>query len=403
MAKLCNAGANMSLGKWWWWAVLGLLALYCLMLFNKWRAIEGDIQSRSQAVLNNAGHNWASVDQTDHGRDVTLMGNAPGQTSLDNALALVADVEGVRVVDHDVSLVNLVSSKIELNTRGDRAILMGALPDQSSIDRVVAGVEGFADASQIDNQIKVSDTASVPDWLDNLIGALPVLNKLRNADVAVSDAGLLISGEVENEADQRAIDASFTDKFGRGYTGNLKVVPAGPSAAELARLEAERLAALEAERLASQEMEEIKLAEAQQIPDEEESKLAEHNAFMAACQIKINQVMASGKVEFSSASASISQNSFALLDNVVELLDECDADGRLQIEIAGHTDSTGDDAYNQYLSETRAQAVVKHLQNAGTGDGVLTAKGYGESQPIADNATAEGRAKNRRIQFNIQQ
>ncbi len=74
----------------------------------------------------------------------------------------------------------------------------------------------------------------------------------------------------------------------------------------------------------------------------------------------------------------------------------------IRVEIQGHTDNIGSDAYNQKLSERRAQSVVTYLvQNFGIDISRLTAKGYGESKPIASNDNAEGRALNRRVQFFI--
>jgi OmpA-OmpF porin, OOP family len=69
-----------------------------------------------------------------------------------------------------------------------------------------------------------------------------------------------------------------------------------------------------------------------------------------------------------------------------------------EIEIAGHTDSWGDDAANQHLSERRALAVRTYLVSRGAA-GNLVAKGFGGSRPIADNLTADGRYANRRIEF----
>lgn len=67
--------------------------------------------------------------------------------------------------------------------------------------------------------------------------------------------------------------------------------------------------------------------------------------------------------------------------------------------VVGHTDSQGSAAYNQTLSEQRAQAVVNWLVSNGVNADQLTAKGAGESQPAASNATAEGRAQNRRVEL----
>ncbi len=74
----------------------------------------------------------------------------------------------------------------------------------------------------------------------------------------------------------------------------------------------------------------------------------------------------------------------------------------IKVEIQGHTDWIGPDAYNQKLSERRAQSVVTYLvQNFGVGVSRLTGKGYGESKPIASNETDEGRSLNRRVEFFI--
>jgi outer membrane protein OmpA-like peptidoglycan-associated protein len=74
----------------------------------------------------------------------------------------------------------------------------------------------------------------------------------------------------------------------------------------------------------------------------------------------------------------------------------------IMVEIQGHTDSVGSDMYNQQLSERRAKAVVNYLvQELGIEGSRLTARGYGESQPVADNTAEEGRALNRRVEFVI--
>ena len=71
----------------------------------------------------------------------------------------------------------------------------------------------------------------------------------------------------------------------------------------------------------------------------------------------------------------------------------------LKLEIQGHTDNVGGDAYNQTLSEARARAVVAWLTQLGVAASRLTAKGYGKTVPVADNRTDEGRAKNRRVEI----
>lgn len=75
------------------------------------------------------------------------------------------------------------------------------------------------------------------------------------------------------------------------------------------------------------------------------------------------------------------------------------ADKTLTLEVQGHTDNVGNDAYNQTLSEARAKAVLTWLVQHGVAADRLTAKGYGKTKPVADNNSEEGRAKNRRVEI----
>ena len=100
------------------------------------------------------------------------------------------------------------------------------------------------------------------------------------------------------------------------------------------------------------------------------------------------------EVLFETDSAEIRPESHAALDGVVDLLRRV---GTIRGVMEGHTDSTGADVRNQALSERRAAAVVGYLVDRGIDAGRLESRGFGESQPIADNATADGRALNRRV------
>jgi outer membrane protein OmpA-like peptidoglycan-associated protein len=102
-------------------------------------------------------------------------------------------------------------------------------------------------------------------------------------------------------------------------------------------------------------------------------------------------------VNFETASATLLEESFAVLDGAVATLRRYP---ELRIEVAGHTDSRGTDAYNRELSQRRAEAVRSWLVERGVGS-ALTARGYGESQPISSNATEAGRRDNRRVTLRI--
>lgn len=103
-------------------------------------------------------------------------------------------------------------------------------------------------------------------------------------------------------------------------------------------------------------------------------------------------------VQFDFNKASLRSESFVALNDLVKVLM---MKSDLRIEIAGHTDNVGDDDSNLKLSQARAEAVVKYLVSKGIASTRLTAKGYGETEPIADNETPEGRQKNRRTEARI--
>lgn len=101
-------------------------------------------------------------------------------------------------------------------------------------------------------------------------------------------------------------------------------------------------------------------------------------------------------VNFDFDKSTIRQEDLPNIDKDVAALETW---GNVNIEVAGHTDSRGSDKYNMSLSQRRAEAVRNYLISKGIAADRLTAKGYGESQPVADNATDEGRFKNRRVEL----
>ncbi|HEX3019853.1 MAG TPA: OmpA family protein [Chitinispirillaceae bacterium] len=101
-------------------------------------------------------------------------------------------------------------------------------------------------------------------------------------------------------------------------------------------------------------------------------------------------------VTFMSGKAILNVNSYTILDQVYESLSEWK---EVKLEIQGHTDSQGSDVANLKLSQARADAVRMYLINKGISTDRLRAVGYGETFPVSDNATAEGRERNRRVEM----
>lgn len=103
-------------------------------------------------------------------------------------------------------------------------------------------------------------------------------------------------------------------------------------------------------------------------------------------------------VTFATDSADLSPAFFDVLTSVSKVLQEYD---KTVVEVAGHTDSTGTDAYNQRLSERRAGAVAQYLRTQEVlGERILTV-GMGEAAPVADNGTVDGRQANRRVEITM--
>jgi len=105
-----------------------------------------------------------------------------------------------------------------------------------------------------------------------------------------------------------------------------------------------------------------------------------------------------GNVTFASDSSDLSPAFFSVLTSVGKVLDEYE---QTVVEVAGHTDSTGSEAYNQSLSERRAGSVTTYLSTQGVMSQRLITVGMGESRPVADNVSDRGRQLNRRVEITM--
>lgn len=103
-------------------------------------------------------------------------------------------------------------------------------------------------------------------------------------------------------------------------------------------------------------------------------------------------------ITFATDSSTIQPQFRPTLDKVADVLDRYN---QTYVDVYGHTDSTGSDAYNQALSERRADSVAQYLTTRGVESARLEALGYGETQPVASNDTVEGRAQNRRVEIKV--
>jgi outer membrane protein OmpA-like peptidoglycan-associated protein len=108
--------------------------------------------------------------------------------------------------------------------------------------------------------------------------------------------------------------------------------------------------------------------------------------------------LAAQQIYFKTGSAELLSTSFSSLGKLVDILSK---NLTLKLSIEGHTDNVGSLEANQLLSERRAQSVLHYLKLHGIGENQLSAHGFGQKRPIADNSTADGRSKNRRVELRL--
>ena len=135
--------------------------------------------------------------------------------------------------------------------------------------------------------------------------------------------------------------------------------------------------------------------------DEQERKLRQQTAGTGVNVIRDGDNLVldmPSEITFGVDSANIDAGFRNTLDQVASTLTQYE---KTYVDVLGHTDSTGSDAYNQGLSERRASAVADYLSTRGVQSARLAARGYGESQPKASNLDAAGRSANRRVEIRL--
>lgn len=254
----------------------------------------------------------------------------------------------------------VVPSPYELTATVDAArnvVLNGYVPDQSAMDVIVGAAGSNYGPGNVTNNLQI--IAGAPDnWADTAIASLRNIDPLSNGRVEMRDLSVSVFGDADSEGMRDAVQSGVAGALVSPYNGSYNIIAPAPEPVVAAPV--------------------VTAAD--------------------TCQIDFNNLLANENVNFESAKAIIATSSYPLLDQMVAIAANCPNAG---ISVEGHTDSQGNDDYNQNLSEQRAQAVVDYLSNNGVDVSRLSSVGYGESLPIGDNDTPEGRAANRRIEFNV--
>jgi len=234
--------------------------------------------------------------------------------------------------------------------------LRGRLPDaltRTTVDSFAKsrfGVEGLVSATRLDGNL--------PDgWPVRVLAGLEALSELAEGTVVVREGEVTIRGDTGNPDGAAEISRILSEKLGEGEDFEIDV----------AYVEA--------------------LDPLSEIPTPEE------------CVSKLQTVQREmPKITFEPASSDITPAGLETLAEIAEVLRDCQT---VRFEIAGHTDSQGSESMNLNLSQARADAVLNAIMAKRVLTSNLTAKGYGEAEPIAENDTEEGREANRRIEFRV--
>jgi len=358
----------------WPFLLLPLFILILAVIF-KWRPIEENVVENSLGALSSSNMPWAKADTHDRGRELALSGVAPSAEAVEEAISIAEKAKGVNsvtwagtiyepspfveatdvssdsdAVESESSNPEPVSPNIEFEVT-DQAIILRGLVGASAYDSTT---EEYLNASfapkWVVSELQVSD--SVNEGVD-IAKLAEVMVGLPSGSKLNFDSQLLeLTGTVSKLSVKKAAGKLAAKAFD-GKINNLLDV----------QLE--------------------KISEAERVSIDE-------------CQVLFNGLTASSSVAFESGSDVILSASYVLLDEFTTLSRRCP---EARFEVGGHTDASGSVEFNMSLSQSRAEAVVAYIVNSGVNAERFSAMGYGPNKPIADNATAEGRAKNRRVEF----
>ena len=233
--------------------------------------------------------------------------------------------------------------------------IRGRVDSEVTRDTVNSFAKARFDSDSVHSTARVAE--GLPkDWSLRVLTGLETLSYLSNGAVVVKPEELSVSGNTGQQDASAMISGFLSDKLGERNQFSIDVTY-------------------------KEELDPVA-----SIPTPEE------------CEARIAEVQADDKINFEPGSANIDSNGSAIMDQIAEILKEC---GEIRMEIQGHTDSQGREVMNQQLSQSRARAVLNELRLRRVLTSSFTAEGYGESNPIADNDTEEGREANRRIEFKL--
>jgi outer membrane protein OmpA-like peptidoglycan-associated protein len=357
--------------------LVGVIGLALTLLFTTFfgphsvSRIDARTQAAADGALTAGKFGWAKAEAK--GQKVVLTGAAPtDQQASAAAHAVLASMGHGGVISGGVSKVLLgdldtapVVSPYAWHAQKDAgsASLEGFAPTRGSLGMISQAARALFGPGVSNRMSLASGAPEGVAWEVAAIYGMEALSKLESGSAELIDNRLTIRGVAANDA---AVE-EIRSKLAAGPAGVEAVLDiAGPSAP------ADAVTTVDVDASGGDKSE--------------------------ACEAAFARVMAAGTIRFDSGQATISQESGAVLDQLVAVARQC---AELRIEVQGHTDLTGRRADNVRLSQRRAAAVKAYFETQGLPAERITARGFGATQPEATNRTAEGRARNRRIEFKV--
>ncbi|WP_416877392.1 OmpA family protein [Litorimonas sp.] len=369
------------MGKW----LLGILfiiigsAAYALIMGPK---ISENMRDDIRTALQSQNYDWAGVDMDGH--IATIIGEAPSndiaRAAVETAQRTVCSdcqankpwhrvlsdidirsVEQAQTVETEQTSAPLQSPYTFSITKSENGnvTLGGFVSNAQERESVLAKANAAFSETVQNSGIEIASGAPDENWASLIEGGIEELALMENGRFQIENNNFLIHGQA-NSADIRERVNSFASGVPAIYNGASNI--------NVPNLASDTVGQVESQ---------------------------------AICQTLFDDLNEGTKIEFPSGQSEITGNSsFDLLAEIAAAANQCQS---FRIQIDGYTDNTGDDDKNQQLSERRANRVLAFLTQQGVDRNRMSATGHGSSDPIGDNATAEGQEMNRRTTFTLTQ